>query len=208
MKKNDEIRNFKINIENVEERSEGDQNKMILEGYAAVFEQPTVLFVDNNGNEFKEVISRDAFSEASMDGCYLKYNHENSALPLARVRGGSLELKTDDYGLKFRAELFDTSYSRDVYEIVKAGGIDECSFAFTIKEDGDEYDRKTRTRRINRVDHLWDCAIVENPAYSGTTVSARSFFEAEAEKEALENVEREKQLALARARYAYETITK
>lgn len=193
---NDEIRNFKI--------TEGEsENEMILEGYAAVFEQPTVLFVDANGNEYKEVISREAFANASTDGCFLKYNHENSALPLARVRGGSLVLEADDYGLHFRAKLFDTSYSRDVYAIVKAGGIDECSFAFTINEDGEEYDTKTRTRRINSVSNLWDCAIVENPAYGGTTVSARSFFEAEAEKEMLESIEKQRQLDLAKAKFDF-----
>lgn len=201
--KNDEIRNFKINVENIETRSE-ENGEMILEGYAAVFEQPTVLWTDPDGTEFKEVISRGAFENASTDGCFLKYNHENSALPLARVRGGSMTLTADDYGLKFRAKLFDTSYSRDVYEIVKAGGIDECSFAFSIDTEGDEYDRATRTRRINKVNHLWDCAIVENPAYGGTNVSARSFFEVETEKERLENLEREKQLALAKAKFNFE----
>lgn len=181
-----------------------DNGDMFLEGYAAVFDQPTVLYKDINGNEFKEVISRTAFENTDMSKCCLKYNHESSVPVLARVRGGSLELDVDDYGLHFRAKLFNTSVARDVYELVKAGGIDECSFAFTINEDGDDYDRATRTRTIRSIGNLWDCAVVDNPAYGGTSVTARSFFEAEAEKENLERLEQERCLALAKAKFNFE----
>lgn len=170
-----------------------EDGKMILEGYAAVFDQPTVLFKDERGTEYKEVIDRSAFDNADMSKCCLKYNHESCVPVLARTRGGSLELDVDDYGLKFRAELFNTSVARDVYELVKAGGIDECSFAFTIAPDGADYDKAERTRTIRNISHLWDCAVVDNPAYGGTSVSARSFLEAEAEKEVLENTRKEAQ---------------
>lgn len=171
---------------------ESDGGEMILEGYAAVFDQPTTLFRDESGNEYKEVISRAAFDAANMSKCCLKYNHESSVPVLARTRGGSLELNVDDYGLHFRAKLFNTSVARDVYELVKAGGIEECSFAFTIAADGDSYDKATRTRSINAIDTLWDCAVVDNPAYGGTSVSARSYLEAEAEKEHAEWLESQK----------------
>lgn len=181
-----QFREFNVNSEN---------DEMILEGYAAVFDQPTVLWVDN-GFEYKEVLDRHAFDGADMKKCCLKYNHESGVPPLARVRGGSLELGVDDYGLKFRAKLFNTQTSRDVYEIVKAGGIDECSFAFSISEEGFEYDKASRTRTIRKIDTLWDCAVVDNPAYGGTSVSARDFFSAEAEKERLDRLEAEKREAL------------
>jgi len=179
----------------VEERD----GEMILEGYAAVFDQPTVLYTDENGIEYKEVISRNAFDNCDMSKCCLKYNHESAVPVMARVRGGSLELGVDDYGLKFRGKLFNTSISRDVYELVKEGGIDECSFAFTIATDGAPYDKKTRTRTVSSIAYLWDVAVVDNPAYGGTSVSARSFFEMEIEKEALEN---EKQAEEQRKRKA------
>lgn len=168
--------------------AERDNEDMILEGYAAVFNQPTVLFTDEMGNEYKEVIDRNAFDSTDMKKCCLKYNHESNVPVLARVRGGSLELNVDDYGLHFRAKLFNTQTGRDIYELVKAGGIDECSFAFTIAEDGDSYDRNTRTRTLRNIDTLWDCSVVDHPAYTeGTNVAARSFLEAEAEKDALES---------------------
>lgn len=183
--------------------TEESNNEMILEGYAAVFDKPTVLFEDN-GIEYKEVIDRNAFANTDMKKCCLKYNHESNVPVLARVRGGSLELSVDDYGLKFRARLFNTQTSRDIYELVKANGIDECSFAFTLAENGDSYDRLTHTRTINDINVLWDVSVVDHPAYTeGTMVSARSFLEAEAEKENLEKLEAEQRanvLALEKAK--------
>lgn len=172
-------------------RAAEESEDMILEGYAAVFDQPTVLWKDENGVEYKEVIDRAAFDGCNMKKCCLKYNHESGVPPLARVRGGSLELNVDAYGLHFRAKLFNTQSARDIYEIVKAGGIDECSFAFTVIKD--EYDRNTHTRTIRGVDTLFDVAVVDNPAYGGTSVQAvRSFFEADAEKEKMDILEAER----------------
>lgn len=181
-----EIRNVPLS----EFRAEEENGEMILEGYAAVFNQPTVLFKDLDGNEYKEVIDRNAFTNTDMRKCCLKYNHESSVPVLARVRGGSLALSTDDYGLHFRAKLFNTQTGRDIYQLVKEGGIDECSFAFSINEGGDSYDKKTRTRTLNDISVLWDCSVVDHPAYEeGTNVSARAFLEAEAEKDRLESLQ-------------------
>ena len=35
-------------------------------------------------------------------------------------------------------------------------------------------DRKTRTTTITKIEKLWDVAIVDNPAYESTSVSART----------------------------------
>jgi HK97 family phage prohead protease len=187
-----EIRIAKIEI------NADTQGEMILEGYAATFEQPTVLYAFD-GIEHKEVIDRNAFNTADFKDCCLKYNHQDSVPILARTRGNSLELKVDDVGLFFRAKLFDTSISRDVYKLVQEGGLDKCSFAFTVAEDGDEYDRTptTRMRRITKIEKLWDCSIVDVPAYDSTVVSARNYFSAKEEEiENREYDERKKRLAL------------
>jgi len=161
---------------------------LIIEGYAATFNQPTVLYrID--GVEYKEVISPEAFKDADMRDCCLKYNHQSGVPILARTRGGSLELRTDKIGLFFRANVFPTQTGKDVHMLVKGGALDKASFAFTIAEGGDEYDRTSRTRTIKKVEKLWDVAIVDIPAYDSTSVYARNFFEAEAEKEKREMAE-------------------
>ena len=172
--------------------------EMVVEGYAATFNLPTVLY-KIDGIEYKEVISRDAFKNTDMKDCCLKYNHVDSIPILARTRGGSLQLKTDDVGLFFRAKLFDTQSGRDVHTLVKGGALDKCSFAFTISDGGDSYDKQTRTRTIKSISKLWDCSIVDVPAYDSTSVQARSYFNKELEKERMEIREREekkKKLAL------------
>ena len=177
----------RITLNNLEIR-QSENNEMILEGYAASFDKPTVLYkIDDI--EYKEVIERGAFDGMDMRDCCLKYNHSSNVPILARTRGGSLELLVDDQGLFFRAKLFNTQAAKDVYTLVREGALDKCSFAFTIKDE--EYDRTTRTRHIKKIDKLFDVAVVDIPAYDSTSVKARDFFELEREKETLER-EREK----------------
>lgn len=167
----------------VEFRSENlyeNEGQMIVEGYGAVFDSPTVI-CDYDGIEYKEVIDRHALDAADFSKCCLKYNHEDNVPILARTRNGSLVTEIDNYGLKFRAKLFNTSAARDVYAIVKEGGLDKCSFAFTVKRA--EYDQQTHTRKILEIDKVFDISIVDIPAYDDTNVVARSFFEMEIEKE-------------------------
>lgn len=172
----------RTSTKNIEIRM-NEENEMILEGYAATFDDETVLY-EYDGVQYKEIIDRGAFDGMNSKDCCLKYNHANNVPVLARTRGGSLELSVDNVGLFFRAKLFNTQTSRDIYELVKQGGLDKCSFAFTIKEDS--YDRESRTRHIRKIDRLFDVAIVDIPAYDSTSVSARSFFELEREKERLD----------------------
>lgn len=174
----------RIILNNLEVR-QSENDEMILEGYAATFDEPTVLFkIDET--EYKEVIERGAFDEMDYKDCCLKYNHSDNVPLLARTKGGSLELSVDNKGLFFRAKLFETQSAKDVYTLVRAGALDKCSFAFTVKDD--EYDRKTNTRHIKKIDKLYDVAIVDIPAYDSTSVSARNYFETEREKEEIEKL--------------------
>lgn len=158
-----------------------DDGKMIIEGYAAVFDTPTVIY-EKNGVKYIEKISKHAFDKCDMSDCCLKYNH--GGMLLARCRGGSLKLTVDDKGLYFRAELFDTTVARDVYNLIKNGGLDKCSFAFCVRDD--EYDKETHTRTVLDIGKLYDVAVVDIPAYQDTSVSARGLFDMEIENERIE----------------------
>lgn len=171
-----------------------ENDKMKVSGHAAVFDSPTTLY-EIDGIEYKEVVARGAFDSCDFSQCCLKYNHSDHVPILARIRGGSLKLSVDDIGLFFEAELFDTTTSRDVYSLVKQGGLDKCSFAFTI--DDEVYDSQTHTRTINKIGKLFDVSIVDIPAYDDTDVSARDYFKLENEKvRALEKVEGDKRKLL------------
>lgn len=148
-----------------------DDEVLMVEGYAAVFDQETNL------GYFKEKIARGAFSNVMEDDVRLLLNHDGA--PLARTTNGTLELSTDDNGLHYRAVLNDTTQGRDLYKMIKRGDITQSSFAFTIK--GEEWDKETNLRTVTEVGRLLDVSPVTYPAYPQASVSARSKFEAETE---------------------------
>lgn len=112
------------------EFKESEDNKMVLEGYALVFNQETLIGDEKNG--FIESIDRNALANTNMKDVPMKYNHNDSFLIIARTRNNSLQLMVDEIGLKVRAELIDTESNKDIYKMVKAGLLDKMSFAFTV----------------------------------------------------------------------------
>ena len=165
-----------------------DDEKMIVEGYAAVFDQETVLY-SCDGIDYKESIDKFAFDTTEMVDVVMNYNHQGK--PVARTKNGTLEIKTDKTGLKIRASLSGTEEARKLYEEIIGGYIDKMSFAFTVLED--TYDRETHMRRILKIKRLYDVAAVDIPAYDQTSITARSYLIAEAEKERAEVRETERQ---------------
>lgn len=156
-----------------------EENEMIVEGRAVVFNQPTVIF-KMDGNEYHEVIEPEALDEADMRDVVFRYNHNDNLFVMARTRGGSLELTKDADGLLMRAKLFDIQQARDLYTLIKAGAIDKMSFAFTIKEES--FDKETRTWHVRKIDKVFDVAAVDQPAYDTTSISARKVLELESER--------------------------
>ena len=157
-----------------------DEQEMIVEGRAIVYDSPTVMY-EIDGAKYYEVIQRDALDGTDLKDVPFKYNHSDSVMVMARTRNKTLELIPDDQGLLVRAKLANTTAGRDLYELIKRGDIDKMSFAFTVAKEA--YDKKTRTRKIIRIKRIWDVSAVDTPAYQDTYISARSWFEAQAEAE-------------------------
>lgn len=193
------INDFKI------ERREDDtsESKMIIEGYASVFGSETLIGDEKRG--FYESIDKRAFEGANMKDVPLKYNHSDAVPILARTRNKSLELSTDDKGLKIRAELLDTSDGADMYKRIKAGLIDKMSFAFTVKDDAVTFDERGVPHRvIKRFDRIFDVSVVDTPAYDDTSIYARSLELAEAWDKPAEA----EQTSAETRNYALETLIK
>jgi len=159
-----------VELRTAEVRAAGDDS-LVIEGYAANFEQRTDL------GYFKEEIARGAFDDVMEDDVRLLLNHEGA--PMARTTNGTLELSIDDTGLKYRAALADTQDGRDLYKLIKRGDISQSSFAFTIAEQEWSEDRSTRT--VTKMARLLDVSPVTYPAYPTTTVAARQMAEVKAE---------------------------
>lgn len=147
---------------------EEDEQKMVLEGYAIVFDQETLIGDKEKG--FIESIDRNALKNANMKDVPMKYNHDDSFLIIARTRNNSLRLTVDDIGLKVRAELIDTDSNKDIYKMVKAGLLDKMSFAFTVSTQKIDRSGDIPKRTITGIDRLYDVSIVDLPAYDQTSI--------------------------------------
>lgn len=174
---------------------EPDSEDMIVEGYAIRFNEPTVMY-EIDGVKYYEVIDKAALDNADLRDVPFKYNHSDNVMIMARTRNKTLELIKDEQGLFIRAKLAPTTAGKDMYQLIKRRDIDKMSFAFTVEEDS--YNRDTHTRIIKKIKKVWDVSAVDTPAYDTTSISARSFFELEREKEqkALERAELRKKLIL------------
>jgi HK97 family phage prohead protease len=180
--------------QNVKEDDEENRD-MIVEGYAITINTPTVMY-EYGGIKYYEVIAPGALDDADMRDVPFKYNHSDNVMIMARTRNKTLSLSIDEKGLKIKANIAKTSVGKDLYTLIKRGDIDKMSFAFTVEEES--YNSESHTRTILKFKKIWDVAAVDNPAYDTTSISARSFFSAEAEKEqkALENAELRKRLII------------
>lgn len=186
-----------INFSKLELRNA--ENEMVVEGYAATFDQAYELYRWDDYIVNEQISSR-AFDECDMCDVIFQYNH--SGRVMARTRNKTLELSTDNHGLKIRADLSGTETGRQLYEEIKGGYIDRMSFGFIVGEDKREITENRETgittvlRTITKFTKLYDVSAVSFPANEDTEISARQFGEgviAEAkEQERLAAEERQK----------------
>lgn len=186
-----EYRSFNFEIRAA--KTEGDEEELYVEGRAITFNDPTVIW-EYDGVQYKEQVDDRALDEADMSDVIFNYNHGGKVM--ARTRNKTLELTIDKKGLKIKARLDGTEEGRKLYEEIKGGYIDRMSFRFITRESA--YDNENHMRTIRKIKKLYDVSAVDIPAYDKTSISARSFFEAEAEQErkALDSAELRKKLIL------------
>jgi uncharacterized protein len=157
-----ETRSFQIRA------AENDDFK--LEGYAATFGTESK---DLGG--FREIVAPGAFlrSLAASADIHATVQHNFGSL-LGRTKNGSLTLAEDQRGLRFSIQLDKKSaLHKEVYNNVRSGLLDECSFTFTVGPEGQVWSADGKTRTLTDV-NLIEVAIVCLPAYPGTTADARS----------------------------------
>lgn len=140
-----------------------------ISGHAAVFGQYARI-----GNHL-ETIAPGAFDRALKErhDVRLTVGHDQNKI-LARTKSGTLKLGTDAIGLKFDAELPDTTLGRDVLTSIRRGDLQDMSFAFVPTADAWETRNGKQVQVITDLD-LHDVSLVGLPAYEGTDVRLRAF---------------------------------
>ena len=184
---NAEVRTF--DVQDLELRMDGDKPTVV--GYGAVFNSES-----NDLGGFREYIAPGAFDGRLEDDVRFLVNHDANLI-LARTTNGTLRLSVDEKGLRYEADLPNTSTARDLMELLKNGTISQSSFAFTVEDDSWELKDGMNIRTINRVSQLYDVSSVTYPAYNDATssVALRSmeeWKEKEQAKKLEENLAKEK----------------
>lgn len=163
-----------------------ETQEMRATGRPVVFNSPELLYQDGDVQYFEQVDPH-AFDEAQMSDVVLNIDHTGK--PAAKTKNGTLKLEVRADGLYMEADLSKNTTGRELHEDIINGFYDKMSYAYTVARES--YNKQTRTRTIEKVDRLFDVSAVTFPFYNQTNISARSFFEAEAEKDRAEALLRE-----------------
>ena len=151
-------------------------------GYINVTERESeMLYNKKNGKWFKEIMKKGVFKRAierASQNIPLLFEHDWSK-QLASLEEGTLELREDNIGLRFDAVIKDGS----IYEQVRAGIINSCSFGFRVlAEEVESINTRLEKRFVSAIE-LLEVSLVKNPAYVGSLCETRSYEEELKEEE-------------------------
>jgi len=144
------------------------EGPMIIEGYFSVFNRSTELWPGAY-----EKIDPKAFNNTLGNDIRALINHDTS-LVLGRNKANTLELKVDTHGLWGSIKINPNDMDAvNLYERVKRGDVDQCSFGFNIvREETDWRDDGSVEWTIKEID-LHEVSVCTFPAYEETGVQAR-----------------------------------
>lgn len=146
-----------------------DGEDLYIEGYFAVFGCIYEIF-----NDATEEIAPGAFTETLKDADVRALINHETRLVLGRTKAGTLELREDEHGLwgKVRINPNDQD-AMNLYERVKRGDVDQCSFGFEIIREETEIRKDGSIHWTIQEVRLWEVSVCTFPAYEETEVSAR-----------------------------------
>jgi len=155
-----------------------ERRDKLVEGYATTFDDPYVLWSDEEYT-IREQVDPHAFDECDMSDVIMQYDHQGRVF--ARTSNGTLTLRTDDRGLHIEADLNGTEIGRQLLEEIAGGYTNKMSFGFRVEEDKretvEEEGHTTILRTITKISKLYDVSAVSLPANDATSISARAFGE-------------------------------
>lgn len=136
-----------------------------LSGYAVTFGTEARI------KDFTETVSHGAFRKTLASGTDVLALVDHFAHQvLARTGSGNLQLMEDSRGLHFDLTVPNTSYGRDILELVERGDAGGMSFGFVAVEERWDGDHRT----LASVDLKEISVVSAFPAYGNTIVQARS----------------------------------
>lgn len=180
----------------------GDDGK--LSGYAVKFNVRSYPV----WGVFREVVLPGAFAKSLRENPDVRMlGHHDTRKLLARTKSGSLSIREDSVGLRFEAQLDDTTIGQDARKMVKRGDLDAMSFGFIPTSENWTKDENGFALREILEAELIEISLATFPQYPKTEVNARSLddpgvaslraWEAHKTKKSLQEAERRLRLAEA-----------
>lgn len=164
-----EIRQVRTIASTFETREDSD-NKPHISGYFAVFNS-----IYEIAPGMSESIAPGAFSGSLAGGDIRALVNHDTTLVLGRTKAHTLELREDGHGLWGHISINPKDVdAMNLYERVKRGDVDQCSFGFNIvSEDTDIREDGSVHWTIKDVE-LFEVSCCTFPAYEETNISART----------------------------------
>ena len=169
MQKNEYLGTRRMRTVGTEFTTREDGEAPVIEGYFAVFNS-----IYDIAPGMSESIAPGAFTSSKGRDVRGLTNHDTT-LVLGRTKAGTLELREDDRGLWGRIFINPKdSDAMNLYERVKRGDVDQCSFGFDIVNENTDI-REDGTVHWTIEDlTLYEVSCCTFPAYEETSISARS----------------------------------
>lgn len=151
---------------------EATDGKRYLEGYFAVFNSVYEVVPG-----WVETIAPGAFARYLSEGEGTKalWNHDSNIV-LGNTANSTLTLREDETGLWGSIEINEADTDAlNAYARVQRGDVEGCSFGFDIARQDEWWDDEGIYHTVIReVDPLYEVSPCTFPAYSATSISARS----------------------------------
>ena len=146
-----------------------DGEDLVIEGYFAVFNS-----IYQIAPGMSESIAPGAFDETISGDIRALINHDTT-LVLGRTKAGTLSLEQDSHGLRGRIKVNPNDQdAMNLYERVKRGDVDQCSFGFNIREEDTEIRDDGSVHWTIKDVELFEVSCCTFPAYEETNISARA----------------------------------
>ena len=147
-------------------REDGDN--LSIEGYFAVFNSNYEI-----APGLSESIAPGAFTNSLSNDVRALINHDTT-LVLGRTKANTLQLKEDSRGLWGHIDINpNDSDAMNLYERVKRGDVDQCSFGFDIRSEDTDIKENGDIHWTIRDVELFEVSCCTFPAYEETSISAR-----------------------------------
>lgn len=161
-----EMRQMRTSASQFSTREDGEE--LFIEGYFSVFNSNYELWPG-----VTESVAPGAFSNTLSDDVRALINHDTT-LVLGRNKAGTLELREDTRGLWGKITINpNDSDAMNLYERVKRGDVDQCSFGFDIVKEDTEIREDGSIHWTIREVKLYEVSCCTFPAYEDTSISAR-----------------------------------